>query len=174
MAQRFGIGPRRLDRAGRGDVIELVEHFAGGKPGPLGRLHPRHPAAFLIDGDEQPVAPVDFTQSVGKRAQLLAVFDIAAKDDITRRIGVAKESALIGSQGQSGKAKNRRRHCAEIAGTQRFRKRAFLQPCGKAYLTWQASPEAFSLPQSACAAPASPGSACRRKTVPISALPSTA
>ena len=47
--QRFGIGARRLDRAGRSDVVKLGEGCPGGIGGPFGRLHPRDAAAFLVD-----------------------------------------------------------------------------------------------------------------------------
>ena len=47
--QRMGIRPRRLDRAGRRDVIKPVKRFASGIRRPDRRLHPGHAATFLID-----------------------------------------------------------------------------------------------------------------------------
>ena len=108
--QGFGIGARGLDRAGRGNVIEPVERSAGGIGIPDRRLHPLDPPAFLVDGNEQPVAPVDRAQRIGQRAQLLAVFDVAAEDDVARRIGLAEKGALLRAEYQTGKAEDRRGH----------------------------------------------------------------
>ncbi len=96
------IGPRRRDRAGRRNVIEMIEHRAGGKAGPDRRLHPRDPAALLIDHDQQVVAPVQRAQFVGQRPHLRAIGDVALEQDIAGRLRLGKEGALVGGQGFAG------------------------------------------------------------------------
>ena len=47
--------------------------------------------------EERPT--VDRAQIIGQRAQLLAAFDVAAEEYISRRIAVAEKGALVGAQG---------------------------------------------------------------------------
>jgi hypothetical protein len=108
--QRLRIGARRRDGAGGGQVVKPVEHRAGGKGQPFGRLHPRHPAAFLIDADERPLAPVQRAQFVGQRPHLRAAGDVAAEQDVAGGIGIREEGPLVGGKGKSGKAEDRGSH----------------------------------------------------------------
>ena len=53
---------------GDAHVIQAVERRTGGIGVPHRRLHPLDPAALLVDGDQQAVAPVDRAQGIGQRA----------------------------------------------------------------------------------------------------------
>ncbi len=108
--ERFGIGPRRLDRARRRHLPQPGERLAGRERFPFGRLHPRDPPAFLVDRHQQPLAPVDRAQLVGQRAQLRAVLDVAPEQDVAGRVGFAEESALVVGQRRTGQAEDRGRH----------------------------------------------------------------
>jgi len=79
------------------------------------RLHPRNPAAFLVDGNQQAVAAVNGPQFVRQGAQLGAILHVAAEQDVTRRIGIAKEVTFAVSQGQPRKAENRGYHARKFA-----------------------------------------------------------
>ncbi len=109
-AQGLRIGARRLDRARGRHVIEPVERLASGIGNPDRRLHPRDAATFLIDRDQQPVAPVQVTQRIGQLSQLFARFDIAAEQDVAGRIGVLEKGALVGGENGAGKAENGWKH----------------------------------------------------------------
>ena len=120
MAQRLGIGARCLDRGGGGNVVKPVERRPSGISQPFRRLHPRHPAAFLIDGDQQPVPPVNVAQGIGQRAQLGAAFHVAAKHDVARWIRILEKGAFVSSQGQTGQAENCGRHGPSIRSNRRI------------------------------------------------------
>jgi hypothetical protein len=45
---------------------------------------------------------------IGQRAQLLAAFDVAAKNDVASRIRFTKEGALISAEDETGKAERLR------------------------------------------------------------------
>ena len=53
---RRRIGPRRLYRRDRREVIERVKRGTGGEGGPFGRLHPLYPPTLLVDEDEEVIA----------------------------------------------------------------------------------------------------------------------
>ena len=78
--------------------------------GPMGRAHPLHAAAFLIDGDDG-VAPDRVAQIAGQAAQLVGAFDIAGEQDKAPRIDRAEEIPLGRRQFGAQKAKDRSRHC---------------------------------------------------------------
>ena len=155
--ERLRIAAGSLDRADRRDVVEPVEALARRERQPFGRLHPRDPPAFLVDADEQPFAPVNAAQLVGQRPYLRPVFDVAAEEDVARRIALAKERPLVGGQRQSGKAENGGRHRGKVAARRGIRKRT--HPANvemPVYFTWQAPPADFSLAQSVLALARSP------------------
>ena len=107
---RLGVEACRLDRRCRSDIVKPVKDFPGRESGPDGFLHPRHPAAFLIDQYRQIVAAMDRPQFVGQSPELRLAFDIAAKNDIARRVAFAKKRLLVGGQAQTPDTKNRRCH----------------------------------------------------------------
>ncbi len=121
--ERHRIEPRRLDRAGGRAFIERIERRAAREIGPFGRFHPRDAPALLVDQDRQIVAPVEIAQFVGELAQLFAIFDVAAEQDISRRVAVAKESAFITGQGQTRKAENGRDHASTSTGQRPLKRR---------------------------------------------------
>ena len=69
-----------------------------------------NPPAFLIDRDEQVLTPVERPQVVGQRPDLIAAGDIAAEQDVPRRVRVLEEGAFVRGQNQTGKAENRGNH----------------------------------------------------------------
>ena len=87
----MGIDPRRLDRAGRRDLVEPIEHRSGGKGAPFGGLHPRDPPAFLVDQHRRRGIPNCVPKLADKGADLVRAFDIAREQDEAERIGVLEE-----------------------------------------------------------------------------------
>ena len=130
-AERFGIGARCLDRAGRGEIIEPVKRRSRRIGRPDRRFHPLDPPAFLIDRDQQLFAAVNRAQLIGQRAQLVAAFNIAAKDDVARRVCFPKERAFISAEDQTRQAKDCRCHNAlKVALRRRLCKRRRCNLCG--------------------------------------------
>src|SRR3546814_6951571 len=86
---------------------------------------------FLIDADIEPVAPVNRLEIVGQGPQLAAAFDVAAEDDVSGRIGVAEEGALVVCQREARKAENRGYHRDFVAETPESRKKPQGMGCAK-------------------------------------------
>src|SRR5690606_18737756 len=131
VAEHFGIGARRFDRARRCKFPQPGERLPRRESVPFGRLHPRHPPAFLIDRDQQPLAPVDRAQLVGKSPQLRPILHIAPEQDVPGRIGFTEERPLLRAEGQTGKTEDRGRHPARFAGIRQRGKRGRGRGCGQ-------------------------------------------
>ena len=116
--------PRRFNRAGRGQLEQLIEDSTRGIMGPMRRSQPSNTTTFLIDRNQQVITPVDRTQIIGQSAQLLRVKAVAAKQDIARRIRLAEECALIGRQFRAGTSEDRRYHVRILAGPSESGKQA--------------------------------------------------
>ena len=93
---RFGIRARGLDRRSGRDIPKPRERFARRIALPFGRFHPRDTPAFLVDRDDQMLASVDRAQIVRQPAQLRTIGAIARKQDVTRRVRLGEEGALVG------------------------------------------------------------------------------
>ena len=129
--ERLGIGARRLDRARRREAIERIERRPRRIGRPFGRFHPRDPPAFLVDAHQQLLAPVERAQLVGQRAKLRAGIDIAAEEDVARRIALAKERLLFGGKRFPAESENGRCHDRETRSKARVRQAAMPGACGK-------------------------------------------
>ena len=107
---RLRIAPRRLDRAGRSNLIQPVKHRTRRKGRPERRLHPRNPSALLIDHDKDIVPAVQRTQCIGQRPKLVTAFHIALEDYVARRLGIAKQRAFVRGKRQARQAEDDRFH----------------------------------------------------------------
>ena len=98
------------------------------------RPQPSHPPAFLIDRDQQMIAPVDRAEIVGQGAQLCRVHAIAPEQDVACRISLAEEGALVISEMRAAQTEDRRNHGCSLAGIPESGKRANHPERGKAAL----------------------------------------
>ena len=130
-AQRFCIGPRRFDRGGRGNVIQPVKYFAIGKTCPMRRPQAGHAPPFLVNADEQVIAPVQFAQGISQSAQLFRRFAIAAKQNVASRVRFPKERTFLWCKRQARSAEDCRCHGWKVAGTHRFCKAFSTAGCVK-------------------------------------------
>ena len=130
-AHCLGVGARGLDRGSGCDVPQPRESLARRIALPHGRLHARHAAAFLVDGDNQLLAPVNRAQVVGQPPQLRLVLAIAREQDVARRIGIGEEGAFLLRKRGAGNAENGRCHIGKMSAdavSRKFRPRV---RCGK-------------------------------------------
>ena len=93
--------PRGI-RTGGKNGIQRRQPFA-----PMGRVHPLHPPAFLIDQDRG-ITPDGRAQIGGQSRNLLWGLDISGKEDKAERVGVPKKCAFFGQQRRPGAAETGR------------------------------------------------------------------